>query len=66
MDATEFHVGDRVNHPQFGEGLVLETRGRGEDTTLLVSFADHVQRKLRARLARLTLLERGAPPGPGR
>lgn len=66
MEATEFHVGDRVNHPQFGEGLVLETSGRGDDTTLLVSFADKVQRKLRVRLARLLLIERGVPPGAGR
>ena len=66
MEASEFHVGDRVNHPQFGEGLVLETRGKGDDTTLLVSFADKVQRKLRVRLARLLLVQRSTPPGAGR
>lgn len=66
MEATEFRVGDRVSHPQFGDGLVLEAWGRGEDATLIVSFADHVQRKLKVRLARLTLVERGASPGRGR
>lgn len=66
MEATEFHVGDRVNHPQFGEGLVLDARGRGEEITLLVSFADQVQRKLRVAFARLTLVERAVPPGAGR
>lgn len=66
MEAVEFHVGDRVSHPQFGDGLVLETKGRGDDATLLVSFADQVQRKLKVRLARLTLVERGGTAGPGR
>jgi len=66
MDSNEFHVGDRVNHPQFGEGLVLDTRGRGEDTTLTVSFADRTQRKLKVRLARLTLVARNEPHRGGR
>jgi PcrA/UvrD tudor domain len=66
MEATEFHVGDRVSHPRFGDGLVLEARGRGEDATLLISFADQVRRKLKVRLAGLALVERGASPGPGR
>jgi len=66
MESSEFHVGDRVSHPQFGEGLVLETRGRVEDATLLVSFADRSQRKLKVRLARLTLVARSEPTGRGR
>ena len=66
MESNEFHVGDRVSHPQFGEGLVLEARGRGEDATLLVSFPDHSQRKLKVRLARLTLVARNEPIGGSR
>ena len=66
MESTEFHVGDRVNHPQFGEGLVLEMRGRGEETTLTVSFSDQSQRRLKLRLARLTLVARNEPIGGGR
>jgi DNA helicase-2/ATP-dependent DNA helicase PcrA len=66
MESTEFHVGDRVSHPQFGEGLVLDVRGRGEDATLLVSFSDQAQRRLKVRLARLTLVARNEPIGGGR
>jgi DNA helicase-2/ATP-dependent DNA helicase PcrA len=66
MESVEFHVGDRVSHPQFGDGLVLESRGRGEDETLVVSFSDQGQRKLKVRLARLTLIERGTRPGSDR
>ncbi len=65
MDSTEFHVGDRVQHPQFGEGLVLDAKGKGEGATLVVSFSDHGQRKLLVRLARLTLVHRAAPIGGG-
>jgi DNA helicase-2/ATP-dependent DNA helicase PcrA len=65
MESTEFHVGDRVMHPQFGEGLVLDAKGKGEDVTLVVSFSGHGQRKLLVRLARLTLVQRTTPIGGG-
>ena len=66
MGAIEFHVGDRVHHPQFGDGLVLEAHGKGDDATLLVSFAGQSRRKLKVRLARLTLVARNPPIGRGR
>ncbi len=65
MESTEFHVGDRVTHPQFGEGLVLEVKGKGENTTLVASFTNQGQRRLLVRLARLTLVHRAAPIGRG-
>jgi ATP-dependent DNA helicase UvrD/PcrA len=55
-DQRDFQVGDRVQHPDFGDGLVLETRGSGEAASLLVSFDDKVKRKLAVRFAKLTLL----------
>jgi DNA helicase-2/ATP-dependent DNA helicase PcrA len=57
MNERDYQVGDRVRHPEFGEGLVLETRGRGENASVLVSFKDKAQRRLVVRLAKLTLLE---------
>ncbi|MBI4364074.1 MAG: hypothetical protein HY568_01465 [Candidatus Latescibacteria bacterium] len=60
MNDRDYQVGDRVQHPEFGEGMVLETRGRGEDASVVVSFSDKSQRRLKVRFARLTLL---APPG---
>ena len=34
-----FKVGDRIRHPVFGDGLVLEVSARGEDFALRVSFS---------------------------
>lgn len=33
-----FHVGDRVNHPNFGEGLVMHSRRSGQDSEVTVVF----------------------------
>jgi len=53
-----FKVGDRVRHPVFGDGLVLEVAPRGEDIALRVSFSkDGAQRKVLARAARVEKLE---------
>lgn len=57
MEERPIQVGDWVDHPEFGEGLVLESRGSGESATVTVSFSDRTQRKLLIRLARLTVLE---------
>lgn len=49
-----FKVGDRVRHPVFGDGLVLEVALRGEDYALRVSFTkDGAQRKVLARTSRV-------------
>ena len=66
-DQRDFQVGDRVQHPEFGQGLVLEARGSGDQASLLVSFDDKMRRKLAVRFAKLTLLAPAAPPpAPGR
>jgi hypothetical protein len=53
-----FKVGDRVRHPVFGDGLVLEVAPRGEDIALRVSFSkDGAQRKVLARAAKVEKLE---------
>jgi hypothetical protein len=52
-----FKVGDRIRHPVFGDGLVLEVAPRGEDIALRVSFSkDGAQRKVLARAARVEKL----------
>jgi DNA helicase-2/ATP-dependent DNA helicase PcrA len=61
-DQRDFQVGDRVSHPEFGDGLVLESKGSGELASLLVSFDDKVKRKLAVRFAKLTLLVPAPPP----
>jgi len=67
-DQRDFQVGDKVQHPEFGDGLVLEARGSGDEASVLVSFDDKTKRKLAIKFARLTLLTpaqtREPPRGP--
>lgn len=52
-----FKVGDRIRHPVFGDGLVLEVAPRGEDIALRVSFSkDGAQRKVLAKAAKVEKL----------
>lgn len=52
-------MGDRVNHKTFGDGLVLETSGGGDNKSVVVSFSsDKSQRKLMLRFAKLSKVER--------
>ncbi|MBC7233317.1 MAG: UvrD-helicase domain-containing protein [Chloroflexi bacterium] len=37
--AGSFHPGDRVRHPEFGEGIVVNSQMRGGDEEVLVAFA---------------------------
>ena len=55
-DQRDFQVGDKVQHPEFGDGLVLEARGSGDKASVLVSFDDKTKRKLAVKFAKLTLL----------
>jgi hypothetical protein len=61
MIERAFQVGDWVRHPEFGDGLILESKGGGESASVLVSFPDNSRRRLMVRFARLSLLE--PPPG---
>ena len=65
MNQRDYQVGDRVQHPEFGAGLVLETKGQGEKASVLVSFDDKSKRKLAVRFAKLTLLTPSQTRGPG-
>jgi hypothetical protein len=57
MNERDFQVGDWVRHPEFGDGLILESKGGGESASVLVSFPDNSRRRLMVRFARLSLLE---------
>jgi hypothetical protein len=54
---NDVKVGDWVRHTEFGDGLVLEAKGKGEDASVLVSFPDNSRRRLMLRFARLTRLD---------
>lgn len=57
MSEPQVQVGDWVRHTEFGDGLVLETRGKGESASVLVSFPDNTRRRLMLKFARLTRLD---------
>lgn len=52
-DYDSLQVEDRVKHPTFGEGLILQRSGEGDDTKLLVAFQEEGEKKLLARYAQL-------------
>jgi DNA helicase-2/ATP-dependent DNA helicase PcrA len=39
-DVPPFRPGQKVRHPQFGEGLVLEASGSGQGATVKVAFPE--------------------------
>ena len=47
-------IGLRVNHPQFGEGVVVACEGRGERAKLTVQFRLAGTKKILAAFAELT------------
>lgn len=57
MSERDFQVGDWVRHPEFGDGLILESKGGGESASVLVSFPDNSRRRLMLKFAKLSLLE---------
>lgn len=52
----QFRIGDRVRHPEFGEGDVIDVYSMQEDKVVVVSFDRIGQKKIVARYARLELI----------
>jgi DNA helicase-2/ATP-dependent DNA helicase PcrA len=52
-----YALGSRVRHAQFGEGIIVQTEGRGKGLRLLVNFEDVGQKLLLASFARLKILQ---------
>ncbi len=51
--AADFRAGDRVEHKQWGQGVVVKVAGEGEDTEVTVAFPDRGLKKLAIRFAPL-------------
>ncbi|MFP4381064.1 MAG: hypothetical protein ACLFUS_11240 [Candidatus Sumerlaeia bacterium] len=49
----DLQVGDHVTHPKFGEGQIMQRTGAGEDTKLVITFAEEGEKKLMAKYAKL-------------
>jgi hypothetical protein len=53
---SEFGIGDRVEHPTFGEGDVLDMYPMGEDTCAVISFEKIGQKKIILKHAKIKLV----------
>jgi DNA helicase-2/ATP-dependent DNA helicase PcrA len=53
---ARFRAGNRVKHPIWGEGIVLDSRGQDDDETVDVVFESVGIKRLAASLANLTIL----------
>ena len=55
--SATYRTGQRVKHPSFGEGIVIESRGAGEDEEVTVAFEGMGIKRLLAQAAHLQLLK---------
>ncbi len=53
---TGLQKGARVRHPKYGEGLVFQREGDGDDAKITVQFQQHGVKKLVERFAQLQIL----------
>jgi len=47
-------IGQRVRHPTYGTGMIIQVEGADEDRKLTVSFENHGTKKLMERFASLS------------
>ena len=52
-----YRSGQRVKHPQFGEGMVIESKGGGDDELVIVAFEQTGIKRLAANIAELKVLK---------
>jgi len=54
---SRYRTGQRVKHSMFGEGLIIESKGAGDDEILVIAFEGTGIKRLAANMANLTLLK---------
>ena len=59
--AAQFQAGERVEHPTFGEGVVIESQVRGTDEEVTVVFAKGGTKRLLTSMTRLEKIQGGKP-----
>ena len=55
-DSTSLSLGQRVRHPKFGEGIVLNSEGKGANTRVQINFDDAGGKWLVMAYARLEVI----------
>jgi len=53
---TGLHKGARVRHPKYGEGIIFQREGDGDDAKITVQFQQHGVKKLVEKFAQLERL----------
>jgi DNA helicase-2/ATP-dependent DNA helicase PcrA len=53
---SRFNSGDRVNHPSWGEGMVLESKIQDNDEIVVIEFKSVGLKRLAASLANLEII----------
>jgi DNA helicase-2/ATP-dependent DNA helicase PcrA len=53
---TGLHKGVRVRHPKYGEGIIFQREGDGDDAKITVQFQQHGVKKLVEKFAQLERL----------
>ena len=56
MDAI-FAVKDRVRHPKFGAGTVVDVTGHGKDARIRIAFDDKGEKELALAIAPIVRIE---------
>jgi len=54
---SRYRTGQRVKHPTFGEGMIIESKGGGEDEILVIAFEGAGVKRLAANMVELKVLK---------
>jgi len=61
----DFSIGDRVKHPKFGEGDVIDVYPLKDETVVVVSFEKLGQKKILLKYGKLELVKKEEEPVEG-
>lgn len=54
---AKYHTGQRVKHPTFGEGMIIESKGGGNDEIVVIAFEGTGIKRLAASMVELKVLK---------
>lgn len=54
---SRYRTGQRVKHPTFGEGMIIESKGGGDDEILVIAFEGAGVKRLAANMVELKVLK---------
>jgi DNA helicase-2/ATP-dependent DNA helicase PcrA len=54
---SRYRTGQRVKHPSFGEGMIIESKGTGDDEIIVIAFEGTGIKRLAANMVELKILK---------